>query len=301
MKLLDFSDDILRQVFEFLEFKELYAIGSLSAMMEMLDIHLENARWVLYHHQYVPFEFRSSRFRTSNDLSIAGRVHSPSYREWINYHTICASPWEYKTSFRNEATFDMAPRIIPHDDPRLLKITYQGRRSSPRRLIFQQGQEVDVMDSHGVWWKGSMVDCKKNLIRYHFYGWESQWDVWYPYDSLHVAPLHSITEDWMSSLQIGDSVDVKKDGSWFSGVLCEIMPTTAIVNVNDEREVIDLPSERLMFHGHIYTYTTSSFLTKNQVWCDREGVDIYQYYIQKTTFLTDHVLSETEMNHYLKE
>jgi hypothetical protein len=299
MKLLDFSDDILRQVFEFLEFKELHAIGPLSVTMKMLGIRLESARWVLHHHQYIPFEFRSSRFRASNDLSITGRVYSPSYREWINDHTICSSPWEYKMVFRNEATPDMVPRIIPHNDPRL-KITYQGRRKSPRRRTFQQGQEVDVMDSHGVWWKGSMVECNENLIRYHFHGWESRWDLWYPDDSLHVAPLYSITQDWMSTLQIGDSVDVKKGGSWFSGVLCEIMPTIAIVNVNHEREVIELPSERLMFHAHIYIWSTSSFLTKNPIWRDREGVDIYQYRMQNITFLTDHVLTDAEIKHRLK-
>lgn len=297
MKLSDFPDDILRQVFMFLEFKELRAFGPLCATIKMLGIRFEEARWALLHHEYVPFEFESSRFNSIDSLSISGRMYSPSYREWINCRRICYSPWEYTTTFRNDATPDVAPRVIPCNLD--VEITYRGRRRSPRRLAFRQGREVDVMDPHGVWWKGSMVACRENLIQYHFHGWESRWDHWYPNDSLHVAPLYSITKDWLAALQIGDSVDVKKDRYWFSGVLCEFMESSVIVNVNYELVTIELSSERLMFHG-AHTYNITSFLVKNPVWRDKEGVDVYQYRMRNTLFLADHVLSDAEIKHRLE-
>ena len=298
MKLLELPDDILRHIFFFLEFKDL---PPAIATRKILGIHFKSACWVLFHGQYTPFTFGSSRCNQPHGISITGRVYSPSYQEWVNYYHVCDSPWEYITMFRKEATADMAPRVVIHDDPRI-NVTYQGRRSSPRRLVFQQDLEVDVMDTLGIWWKGSMVECKENLIRYHFQGWESRWDQWYPNDSLHVAPLYSITQDWLSALRIGDSVDVKKDRHWFSGVLCEIMATTVLVNVNHEMEVIELPTERLMFHGaHTYTYNTPSFCAKNPVWRDTKGVDVYQYRMRNTTFLTDRVLSDTEIGHHRLE
>jgi hypothetical protein len=196
----------------------------------------------------------------------------------------------------------MVPRVICNHDPRIYSITYQGkRRQKSLQQTFQKDQEVDVMDTNGVWWKGSMVACKDNLIQYHYHGWETRWDKWYPTNSLHVAPVYSITKDWISSLRIGEVVDVKKYRYWFRGILCILTSTTATVNIMGEIECIELSSERLMFSGaHTYTFetykSTGNYIL-NAVWKDPVGNDIFKYKIRNgTTFLTDHLLSELEID-----
>jgi len=286
------NDILLHHVFSFLHFEDLHVFQS------MFDNHFRDAHWVLYNNRYVPFRL-ISRTITEYSLSIKGEMY-PSSQGWIPYERDCFSPWEYNTLFRNHATPDMAPRIYYSDRPDL-DIMYTGRRKPPRKLRFIEGQKMDVMDVQGQWWAGSMVACRDNWILYHFHGWESRWDQWYPNDSLHVAPLHSVTRDWRSRLEFGGLVDIKVDGRWYVGIICQIISTSTIMVKNywpSDHFVmeVDVSSERLMFHGaHIYSYFHSPFRVSNHVWTEKHGVSVYRYRARGgETRLVDHLLSETE-------
>jgi hypothetical protein len=227
---------------------------------------------------------------------------------------ICSSPWEYKHLFRNDDTLDMVPRIHYHPQ---LEITYLGRRrNTPRKWIFEQDRAVDVMDLKGCWWEAHMVACQDNRIQYHFKGWSSQWDEWFPDTSLHVAPLHSVTRDWRSTLQKGDKVDIERgygeERSWFCGVVHTIRGPRVWVKYNKKMdcEVVELSSDRLMFRGAHTSYDERHTLLPNTVvWrtdkgCTDDGTgsdsDIYQYRIKNGfTILVDHLLSEKEEDEFL--
>jgi len=156
------------------------------------------------------------------------------------------------------------------------------------------------MDARGEWWKGVMVACKGHLIRYHFHGWESKWDVWYPNDSLHVAPLYSVTRDWRSAIRVGHLVDVKVQAGWYEGRICSRTATTVRVrptlDPGTEEVEIEGTSERLQFHGaHTFPYR-SPFRVSNVVWKDGGGQEVYQYRLRGgNTVLADHILSDSEI------
>lgn len=301
-------EDVLCQVFLFMTFKELDALGyPLGVVMQRLGIQPpRHARWVFYRHRYVPFEYHLSEI-TRCIIHIKGRVY-PSLTAsdgWVIYGRNCYSPWEYQMIFRDKTTPEMVPWVLV-GDPKL-EITYRGKRKQ-RHLTFQQGQEVDVMDMNGEWWKGSMVACQDNLIRYHFHGWDSKWDRWYPKDSLHVAPLYSITRDWRSAIRVGLLVDYKKtaQGGWHQGVIARMSVTNTTVWVRsfydetDEMEIERL-SEQLMFQGAHTGFHRSPFRVSNVLWKDRKGTEVYQYRVRKgNTVLVDHVLSELETQALLK-
>jgi len=302
-------DEVLRQVFLFMTFKDLDALGyPLEVVMQRLGIRPPKyARWVFYRHRYVPFEYDLSEI-TRCVVYMNGRVY-PSLTAsdgWVGYARNCYSPWEYQTIFQDKPRPEMVPRVLA-GDPKL-EITYRGKRKE-RRFTFQQGREVDVMDAVGEWWKGSMVASKDNLIRYHYHGWDSKWDRWYPNDSLHVAPLYSITRDWREAIRVGLLVEYKKtaQGGWHQGVIARMSLTTTTVWVRsfsggtDEVE-IERTSERLMFHGAHTGFYRSPFRVSNVVWKDEKGTEVYQYRVRKgNTVLTDHVLSESETRALLED
>jgi hypothetical protein len=158
------------------------------------------------------------------------------------------------------------------------------------------------MDSIGEWWKGKMVACQGNRILYHSEGWDSKWDVWYTMDSLHVAPLHSITRDWRSTLGQGDTVDFKDQNQWYKARICSWMTSTVMVTYekygNPEVDEVKRSSERLMFHGAHTWFYKSPFRVSNVVWQDKEGTEVYQYHLRgkcsSKTVLVDRLLSESE-------
>jgi hypothetical protein len=158
------------------------------------------------------------------------------------------------------------------------------------------------MDSIGEWWKGSMVACQDNQILYHSEGWDSKWDVWYPMDSLHVAPLHSITRDWRSTLREGDTVDFKDQNQWYEARICLLVENTVTVKYskygNQKLNEVELSSERLMFHGAHTWFHRSAFRVSNVTWKDGEGTEVYQYRLRgnfsSKTVLVDRLLSEAE-------
>jgi len=305
-------DDVLRQVLLFSTFQDLDALGyPVNEVLERAGLPLPmNLQWVFYPHRiqnqkyYVPFQYTSVEIGTGF-LYVKGRVFTPSTSissgMWVYYSRICYSPWDYKTTFQANATPDMVPRVLSSSptDP-WVEMTYRGRRKGPRNWTFREGREVDVMDAQGEWWKGTMVACNEDLIRYHFHGWESRWDVWYPKDSLHVAPLDSVVRDWRSFLQEGGWIDVKASGGWYVGRVLQRTPTTVLLTWDNDKnvETMDLSSERLLFYGaHTTRFHGSPFRVSNVVWRDRKGVDIYQYRVRGgKTVLVDHVLSTKEIH-----
>ena len=326
-------DDLLRRVFLFLTFQDLHKIGyTVSRVMTYLDIRPpKEARWIFLFHRnrYVPFQYKNCIILTIPSISLISLIPSisslslipsiPSISSihvkgqiftgntWVFYGRNCYSPWEYQTFFRNEATPEMVPRVVCSKNSKV-EITYRGRRTRTP-LRFEEGQEVDVMDGYGVWWKGSMVswDSENHLFRYHFHGWDSRWDVWYPIDSLHVAPLHSIVPDWRSTLQKGDFCDYKhsKNGRWYEGSLVNVTPTTVMVRVSSQQieqiEQIQRSSERLMFFGAHTGFHHSPLRVSNVLWKDTKGTEVYQYRIWGIkTVLVDHILSDVELQALLR-
>ena len=299
-------DEVLREIFCFSTFRDLEGVLSVSALLKVLGIKIRQARWVCHDKEYIPFQWKSTAIHRST-LQVHGLVYRWACRGWQFDKKTFSCPWDLKTMFRNEATQDMVPRILCSHEKQYLDITYRGRRNSPRTWTFEEGKEVDVMDLQGNWWKGSMVSSKDDLILYHFHGWESRWDQWYPKDSLHVAPLYSITRDWRSKLGVHDWVDVKIGSAWFEGVICAMTPTHFTVQYflyerRSDWEMVDIEisSERIMYHGaHSFIYFWHSLVKlNNAVWNDGKGTEIYQYRITKsrnsTTILLDHILSEKE-------
>jgi len=189
----------------------------------------------------------------------------------------------------------------------MLEASYRGRRKRPRVLRFEEGQWVDVMDVYGVWWEGRMMEFKENLIRYHFHGWGTKWDMWYPTDSLHVAPHRSITRDWRSKLEKGSMVDVQHNLRWYEARIRHVTPTAIHVMIDglgdpDNQIRLDWSSERLMFYGAHTWFYRSPFLISNVIWRDLEGTEVYQYRVRGgKTVLVDHILSESESNKIMEE
>jgi len=302
MNITELPDDILQQLFLYSSFYPLHALRyPLKDVMEKLRLRPKNVRWLWddRKNQYVPFKFQLCENSTAV-LYIKGLVYRSSSEGWVRFSSNCYSPQEYQTYFREEATPDMAPRIHTSEDPRL-EISYRGRRF-PQPIPFQEGQPVDVMDSIGEWWKGSMVACQDNKILYHSEGWNSKWDMWYPVDSLHVAPLHSITREWRSTLREGDMVDFKHQGQWYEAQICSLVGNTVTVKYSKygkpETDDVELSSERLMFYGaHTWSYR-SPFRVSNVTWKDEEGIEVYQYRLRgnvsSKTVLVDRLLSEAE-------
>ena len=295
-------DDVLHQVFQFSTFLELYKLGyPPRVVMARLGLRSpRNARWYFYRHRnrHVPFEYESVEV-DSRVVHVKGRVYPSltSSEGWVHHAHNCYSPWEYQTVFRHDAAPDMVPRYLCTLERPNLEISYRGRRNQPRPLVFQEGREVDVMDVYGVWWEGTMVECRNNLIRYHYKGWGSKWDLWYPRDSLHVAPFHSITRDWRAStLREGAKVEVGKYGRWYEGNILRVSTATVFVRDSTGQEMeLERSSERLLFHGAHTGFHGSPFCISNVVWNDAEGTEVYQYRIRGgKTVLVDHVLSESE-------
>lgn len=308
-------DDLLRRVFLFLTFQDLHNIGyTVGRVMTYLGIRPpKEARWIFLFHRnrYVPFRITSSiRSTDHSSISSISSIHVKGQiftgdNIWVFYGRNCYSPWEYQTFFRNEATPEMVPRVVVSKNPKV-EITYRGRRTRTNPPVrFQKGQEVDVMDEVGVWWKGSMVswDSETQLLRYHFHGWDSCWDVWYPVDSLHVAPLHSIVPDWRSMLQKGDFCDYKhhNNGRWYEGCIVNVTPNLVTVRISVEHQHIQhiqhiqRSSERLMFFGAHTGFHQSPLRVSNVLWKDENGTEVYQYRIRGIkTVLVDHLLSDEE-------
>jgi hypothetical protein len=302
MKITELPDDILQQIFLYSSFYPLHALGyHVKDVMDKVRLCPKNARWLWEDrkNRYVPFKYQLCENSTAV-LYMNGKIYPSSSEGWVRFSSNCYSPQEYQTYFREEATPDMAPRIHTSEDPRL-EISYRGRRS-PHPIFFQEGQEVDVMDSIGEWWKGSMVACRGHQILYHYEGWDSKWDVWYPMDSLQVAPLHSITKDWRSTLREGDRVDFKDQNQWYEARICSLMTHTVMVIYdkygNPELGEVELSSERLMFHGAHTWFHRSPFRVSEVTWKDKEGVEVYQYRMRgdmsSKTVLVDRLLSEGE-------
>lgn len=295
-------DEVLNHVFLFMTFKDLDALGfPLGVVMQRLGVRPpKHTRWVFYRNRYVPFQYHGSEI-TRSIIYMRGRVY-PSFTSegWVDYRRNFYSPWAFQTIMRDKTTSDMVPWVL-EGDPRL-EITYRGKRRR-QRFTFQQGQEVDVMDARGEWWKGVMVACKGHLIQYHFHGWESKWDVWYPNDSLHVAPLYSVTREWRSSLRVGHRVDVKaQEGGWYEGRISRRTRTVVGVRLTQDPRAEEMEikgtSERLQFHGAHTWASRSPFRVSNVVWKDGEGQEVYQYRVRGgggNTVLVDHILSDSEI------
>ena len=303
MKITELPDDILQHIFLYSSFYPLHALGfDVEEVLKRLRLQPKKAGWVWEDtkNRYIPFRY-SSRESTCAVLHIQGSVFPSSSDGWKRFSSNIYSPAEYQTYFRDKATPDMVPRIHPNDDPQI-DISYRGRRSPQPPLALEEGREVDVMDSLGEWWKGSMVTCQDNRTLYHFEGWDSKWDQWYPNDSLHVAPLHSITQDWRLTLRVDDMLDFKHQGQWYEARISALNKSTVWVHFykyrKPETEEVQLSSERLMFYGaHTWSYR-SPFRVSNVTWKDREGTEIYQYRFRGSmgskTVLVDRLLSEAE-------
>lgn len=312
--------DVLLHFLYYLEFPDIFSLGSgsknlaetvprtRSALKTWLGIDPENAMWVFQDGRYAPFEglraevrgisgIQGSQGSQKNEyvLEVGGRRYHPSSscKGWVHTRQVCHSPSEYHRLFRVQATPDMVPRVICDTDG---AITYLGLRRT-QKIDFERGRKVDVMDSTGYWWNGRMEAMREDSILYHFDGWDKKWDQWYPVDTLHVAPLHSIVKDWKCRLSVGDRLDFKKTTNqhWFTGSVLEREEGCVKVrneeHVTHEEEWVEWESERVMFAG---AHTYPSRLIENPVWRDVAGTNVFLYRRKGFHMLVDHVLSETE-------
>jgi hypothetical protein len=96
---------------------------------------------------------------------------------------------------------------------------------------------------------------------------------------------------------------------WFEGTVVDRTGIHLGVNVDDNyeykdfTEVLEISSERLMFHGAHTNYEFRPHVVlSNAEWRAEKGIDVYQYRIKNgPTLLVDHLLSEKEEKLIIEE
>ncbi|KAJ1449083.1 hypothetical protein M885DRAFT_500755 [Pelagophyceae sp. CCMP2097] len=90
------------------------------------------------------------------------------------------------------------------------------------------GAKVDAKDCQTTAPSGVIVAAEESRVRVHYRGWREKWDAWYSREANDLQPARTFVEDWRSTIEPGDRVEVctpspkKKKPLWYIGIIVAV-------------------------------------------------------------------------------